>query len=372
MTNLAAVRFLADCLALDDSREAELERDLRHGHVDWRQIIWLASGHLVTPSLSTSIQRRGWLPLLPPAVADYLDAFRQLNRERNAIFRQALEAIAAALNPLGLEPLLLKGANALLPDTYPGAEDRMLGDLDLYLPEDAHPVATAALIELGYRIAHESWQWVLPEDRRRSHHGIPLMHEARPVKVELHRRIVKCPKDDILLVCNMGTKRATLTPGVTVQVPDLATRLRHNFLHAQITDRQARLRLLNFRQLLEFARLAQGLEPTNAQALLAGVRPIRQQRFLEYWALAEHWLGLAYPQALPRSSRQKRELWLTERVAESRAWSRGFWFHDALLRLPPRLLRLGPRIVRQPGYLPVKLKSLLDQAGSNRNQDEIL
>ena len=372
MPGLSPLRCLAACLALDDAGDAALEQALHNCQIDWRRVIWLASGHLVTPSLAAGLKRRGWLQLLPPAVADYLDAFQQLNRERNIIFRQEFERIAARLNPLGLEPLLLKGANALLPDAYPGAEDRMLGDLDLYLPEGQHPEALQALRELGYEPADASRQWWLPSEHASIHHAVPLLHRTLPTKVELHRRLLLDQNDNAMLAEHLTTRSIPLVNGARVLVPDRFSQIRHNVLHARISDHQARERRLNLRPLLEFARLAERLDPGEAEHLLEGLSPHRQRLCLEVFALAEDWLHLDYPAHLPRSPHQQRELWLTERVAESRAWSRGFRLYNALLRLPPRLLRFGPRIVRQPGYLPVKVKSLLERARSNQRQDGLL
>jgi hypothetical protein len=333
-----------------------LGTSLREQTIDWRGVIWLASRHWVLPSFAAGLQWHGMAAAPPAVVADALAAARSLNRERNHILRQALTELTATLNRQGLEPLLLKGANALLADAYPGAEDRMIGDLDLYLPEAAHPAATAALMELRYREAEESWQMMLLTDRRSHHHGIPLLHTSRPVKVELHRRILKCPKDDAHLVRHMNTERVTLAPGITAQVPDSATRLRHNYLHAHIYDRQAVRRRLNLRQLLEFSRLAESLGPNDPQVLLAGLRSQRQRCFHEYWAQAEHWLQLPYPTNLPRSPRQQRELWLTEQAAQSRIWSNGFSVYNATLRLPRRLWGLGVRLVQAPGYFPVRYR----------------
>jgi hypothetical protein len=315
----------------------------------------------VTPSLAGSLRRQGVWDDLPTEIGDYLDVIRELNLERNRTHLQALTEIARALNTLGLEPLLLKGANALVPNAYPGAEDRMIGDLDLWLPEAAHPAATAALGELGYRVAEESWQFMLPRDRQTHHHGIPLLHETQPVKVELHQRLVHYRKDHELVAKHLSVRRVELAPNVTVQVPDILSRLRHNFLHAQINDRQARKRRLNLRQLLEFARLADLLDPDEAGALLDGLQLRHHLRFLEYWALAEHWLGLPYPESLPRSPHQRRELWLTQRAEESLAWAQGFHLYDIALRLPRRMLGLGVRAFNDPGYFPARAKVFLNR-----------
>ena len=360
MNPLSCIRFLADVLRVNEDwrhqQVHQLTDHLKMGAIDWPGVCWLAGRHLVTPSLAARLREPGLWDSVPTEVGEYLETIRALNQARNWTQTQALVDMARALNRIGLEPLLLKGANALLPDAYPGAGDRMLGDLDLWLPEAAHPAATAALLELDYRVAEESWRFMLLRDRDSHHHGTPLHHATQPVKVELHRRLVQNRKDDELLATHLTARRVALSPGVTVQVPDTATRMRHNFLHAQINDRQARQRCLNLRQLLEFARLAELLDPGEPDTLLAGLQPRHHRRFLEYWALAEYWLGLPYPESLPRSPRQSRELWLTERTAESRAWSRGFRLYDGALRLPRRLWNLGVRLVQAPGYFPARAR----------------
>ena len=190
---MSPLEFLTAALAPDGSRRDALHHSLAEGTIDWRQVIWLASGHLVTPSLTASLERYGLLSLLPQEVTDYLEANRYLNRERNQILRNELIRIAERLNAIGIEPLLLKGANALLPGTYDGAEDRIIGDLDLWISPSRVEDASAAIAEAGYRTAHESWQWVLPSDRHDHHHEIPLLHPQLPVKVELHRRLLHDP-----------------------------------------------------------------------------------------------------------------------------------------------------------------------------------
>ena len=358
---LTSLRFLANCLALGEDPSAArdaVRNALGQGYVDWRRVIWLASAHLVTPSLAAGLERLDGCDRLPEDVAGYLDAFRQLNRERNALFREELGRIAAGINQIGLEPLLLKGANALLPDAYHDAEDRMLGDLDLWLPVAHHPEAMAALLELGYEPAHASRQWWMASEHAGIHHGVPLLHHTLPTKVELHSRLLLEPADDVYLAASLKTITHTLPNVARVLTPDRLSQIRQNFLHGQISDHQARERRLNLRYLLEFARLAASLVPGDAANLLAGLRPERHRTFLEYWALAEHWVGLPYPESLPRSPRQNRELWLIERAAESRTWAKSFRAYGQLWQLPPRLLRFGKRVWQKPGYIPFRLKAL--------------
>ena len=350
------LRLLAVALAVCPP-PAERVAALGAPDLDWPRLLWSAGQHLVTPSLAAASHHPGWSERLPPEVRDYLDGMRELNRLRNRDLLAALVAIARALNPLGIEPLLLKGANALLPDAYPGAADRVLGDLDLALPPGAEAAATAALMDLGYRpgvSAHPAP--VLPGVARRAHHAPPLLHPDLSVKVELHRRLLAHPRDDARLQAGMRTHGHSLAAGAVVRVPDVGTRLLHNFLHAQINDRLRRVRGLNLHQLLEFAALAQSRPDVLTPALLTRLHPRRRRALLEYLAQAEHWLGLTYPPDLPRVASARRELWLQERVLTRPGWRRLFVILDTAAGLPPRVARLPLRLLLTPGWLPWRLR----------------
>ena len=352
------LRLLADTLAVCPPPPAERVAALGAPDLDWPRLLWCAGQHLVTPSLAAAGHRLGLSERLPAEVRDYLDGMRELNRLRNRDLLVALVAIARALNPLGIEPLLLKGANALLPGAYPGAADRVIGDLDLALPPGAEAAATAALIDLGYRpgVSAHPPPPPLPGVARRAHHAPPLLHLDLPVKVELHRRLLANPRDDARLQAGMRTHIYSLAAGAVARVPDVGTRLLHNFLHAQINDRQRRLRCLNLRQLLDFAALAQSRPDVLTPALLGRLRPRRRLALLEYLAQAEHWLGLTYPPDLPRVASARRERWLQERVLTRPGWRRLFVVLDTAAGLPPRVARLPLRLLLTPGWLPWRLR----------------
>ncbi|MCW2238573.1 nucleotidyltransferase family protein [Azospirillum canadense] len=116
---------------------------------DWLGIVEAANHYLVTPALFHSLPRWEGAPV-PRDVLDYLGFIHGRNRERNMRLRaQAAEAIEA-LNRCGVRPLLLKGACVLLtaPDDTMGA--RVLTDLDIAVPRERMPVASACLARLGY------------------------------------------------------------------------------------------------------------------------------------------------------------------------------------------------------------------------------
>lgn len=312
---------LGACLAVDEHRAERLLEAIDRGAVDWARLFHYAGHHLVTPSLASSLQRKHIFDRLPPKVQEYLLAVQALNGARNRTLKQELVRIAAALNRVDICPIILKGGIALMPGQYPGAEDRVIGDLDILIPAHRLDDAKAAVSTIEYRDAQDAWRWMTRKSRQEMHHAIPMIHPTLPVSIEFHHRILHDRNDASILMAKMKTNTLCLDEGSTVLLPAPPTRLLHNFLHAQITNGQAPRRTLNMRHLLEFSALsAHCRDQLDHDALQAGLQQRRLPLLAEYWAQAERWLGAAYPDQLPRSPHQKRELWLVEAVFTSRPW----------------------------------------------------
>jgi len=178
------------------------------------------------------------------------------------------------------------------------------------------------------------------------------------VTIEFHHRILHGKADSSILTSQLKTTAVSLDAGPTVLIPDPATRLLHNFLHAQITNRQAVRRALNLRQLLEFAALsAHFKEHLAPDALPASLQRRRLPLLAEYWAQAERWFGAPYPNQLPRSVRQKRELWLAEAVFASRKWFFAFFVMTEIARAPRRAGNICNRLLMNRGYFIDRLRS---------------
>ena len=96
----------------------------------------------------------------------------------------AAERIAAALDSAGIPLIVLKGG-ALAPSVYPYPSLRIVGDLDLLLPEERLGDAAGALAELGFRAGEEPGRAA-----SEGHHHLPELIDAANNRVELHRHIV--------------------------------------------------------------------------------------------------------------------------------------------------------------------------------------
>lgn len=298
------VSVLCHCLSEKDQSRALVHDLLTADRINWQSVFLCAGHHLVTPALATALKWKGLYSRLGAEERDYLDTIQMVFHERNRFLRGELARAAAALNDAGVYPVLLKGAATLVPDQYPGAEDRIIGDFDLLIPDGKTDIAQTAMLALGYE-EHDYGRWLTKSEQADGHHAPCLTHPSAPLAIELHRRILADKEDSALLSVHLLTQRITLENGAIVLLPDPATRLLHNMLHAQISDGESFTRALNLRQLLEFSRLADFYrDHIDVADLLSRLRPHRRPLLCENWAKAERWLGLAYPASLPRSRRQ--------------------------------------------------------------------
>ena len=115
------------------------------------------------------------------------DARLDAEREQRIALWEANRAVDA-LAPLGLEPILLKGA-AYAAAGLGAARGRMIGDLDILVPRDRLEEAEAALLAAG-------WEWVKPDPyddayyRQWMHELPPLIHRERDRMIDVHHTIL--------------------------------------------------------------------------------------------------------------------------------------------------------------------------------------
>lgn len=357
MKPMEQLELLASMLAPGDIPDTRLLTALNDPGLNWQALCWTASQHLVTPALAGSLDRKGLLALLPEEARDYLGAIRTLNRERNRSFYIELVRVAQALNGMGIEPLLLKGAIALLPDQYPGAGDRLLGDLDFVVPRERFEEVYSVIRALGYETAPQPiWG-----DHSQHHQGLPLLHRELPVTLEPHHRICHQKCDDDALMRALEQRPMMLSgTGSTVRIPDPASRLLHNFLHAQIADRLHIRHTINLRQLLEFVQLRACYEEVLDWQQLHQRLPTRHRRaFGHYLAVAEVLFQQPFPPVIQRPRDTAIELFLWKMGTESPGLTKAFHYRARLAGLLS-LQRLSnlPRKFMFPGWLRHKIQSV--------------
>lgn len=189
---------------------ADLLRDpAQAAHVTahaWNGVIAAARAERL---LATLAVRLGAIPVPDRVRAVFDDALLDAARERRTALWEADRA-TAALAPLGIAPILLKGA-AYVAAGLKAGEGRMIGDLDILVPRDRLEEVEAALLAAG-------WEWVKPDPyddayyRRWMHELPPLIHRERDRMIDVHHTILPLtarvtPDAAALIADSVGTEQ---------------------------------------------------------------------------------------------------------------------------------------------------------------------
>lgn len=186
----------------------------------WNGVISAARAERLLGTLAVWLEGIG----VPPEVNSILaEAKLDAEREQRIALWEANRAVAA-LAPLGLEPILLKGA-AYAAAGLDASKGRMIGDLDILVPRAQLDEAEAALLAAG-------WEWVKPDPyddfyyRQWMHELPPLIHRERDRMIDVHHTILPLtarPKPD---AAAMIADSVSIGNGLRVLSPE------HMVLHA--------------------------------------------------------------------------------------------------------------------------------------------
>ena len=212
----------------------------------WELIIEVASFHYVTPALGSCLGADGDVP---PDVRDYFEFAAALNSQRNEKILSGLARIAALLNAIDIEPLLLKGAAHLVEGTYPEPSMRILGDVDILIPASRSGDAAAALKAAGFGTKFSD---VIPPP---AHHHLPMLHDPEnDLGVELHTDVISRSPDAMISTawfCEMA--RPVVFRNQRVRLPEPTRNSGHTIFHSEIFHGLYALNKIQLRHLLDLA-----------------------------------------------------------------------------------------------------------------------
>ena len=154
---------------------------------EWDLLIRQARRANLIARLATTLEPR--LDALPAGPARHLRAALLIARRQRIATRWEAECIRQALLPLGIRPILLKGAAYLLAD-LPAARGRLFGDVDLLVPKAQIDAAEAGLIEAGWAFDEELSDYDRRYYRQWMHEIPPLHHRQRDTALDLHHTIL--------------------------------------------------------------------------------------------------------------------------------------------------------------------------------------
>jgi hypothetical protein len=246
-------RLLCGCLrgALGGPPTAS---DLPANSSEWEQVLHLSRAHLAAPQLRWALLEQGLFSQLPPDMAKYLEAVYGLNLDRNQQCEDQLAQLIPLLNRIGVQPVLLKGAAAIVGRLYPTSGERMISDLDILIPAEKLPEIIEKLAEVSYR-PYVSAGMKIPDPLGfdNDHHYPPLISPEWQTRVELHVQPLWLSTVAFLPCKEVFREAIPLAwRGGECLLPSPTHFIIHNLVHAFVMNVQGGLERVSIRQLFEF------------------------------------------------------------------------------------------------------------------------
>jgi hypothetical protein len=132
---------------------------------------------------------RPLLDRVPPAPRHHLQAALLTARRQTKLTHWEVAKIQAALAPLGIEPILLKGT-AYLMAGLPASDGRVFGDVDILVPKSRIEAIEAALHAHGWRFEEQLDGYDERYYREWMHEIPPMTHEHRGSTLDVHHTIL--------------------------------------------------------------------------------------------------------------------------------------------------------------------------------------
>jgi Uncharacterised nucleotidyltransferase len=219
--------------------------------IAWEWLIEASSYHYVTPTLAWCLKEQPGIPL---EVRDYSDTVFALNGKRNQALLAALTRVVAALNSIGIEPVLIKGAARLAERNYPAPGLRFLGDLDVLIPAERSSDAVASLQANGFANTN---------DPPAPHHLAMLHDRVTGSGVELHTDLTGGKSLEVIPTAwfYAGTRPCAFGD-LQIRLGEATRSIGHIVVHDQLQDLGYQLRRVQLRQVLDLAMIRAGHEST--------------------------------------------------------------------------------------------------------------
>ncbi|MFO1325788.1 MAG: nucleotidyltransferase family protein [Rubrivivax sp.] len=154
----------------------------------WDDLLVAARSANLAGRVADVVMQRGGLPSVPAPVRPHiLTATRLSLHQREAIARECRE-LEAALAPLRVPVLLLKGA-AYVMSGRQAAHGRLFGDIDILVPRVSLNEAEAALMRRGWSVGPMD-PYDIRYYRRWMHELPPMTHRERGTALDVHHHIL--------------------------------------------------------------------------------------------------------------------------------------------------------------------------------------
>lgn len=320
----------------------------------WERFIEAASNESLLPAIYGLLHKRGLLTYLPAEIVEFFFAARELNRERNRDIFERIEVVASALNQIGIEPLLLKGAAYLLAGVYADTADRFLVDIDFLVPKGDIPAALEVLVRHGY-----SFEQVDPIDHA-TNHTYAVLSRSDSMTIDLHQTVGLGASSDVLPAADiLERSQVIVLENARVRIPAPVDLVTHHILHSQVHELYRDRIWTPLRSLYDLALLERRFRTdVDWQTIVQRFRRKRLSgSLILYVKLAQRTVRFPPPFRFKEGPVLMLRWWhrqLLRRVPAARLLD-PFWFYSA--GVEPRTRRLRS-ILQEPGGVRYLLRKL--------------
>ena len=196
--------------------------------LEWDLLLRQARRGVLLAKLAVSL--KPWLAQVPPGPRHHLHAALMTAERQAKLTHWEVSRIQAALQPLGVEPILLKGT-AYLMAGLPASQGRVFGDVDILVPKARIADIEAAFLAHGWNFQDDLDTYDERYYREWMHEIPPLTHEDRGSSLDVHHTIL--PPSARIQVDTAAlfedTRELAGLPGVHVLAP--VTMVLHSAAH---------------------------------------------------------------------------------------------------------------------------------------------
>lgn len=227
-SNQKTYNDIASILSLTNNQK-ELNNTIKLNKIDWDNLVFVSSQHLVLPAVFCRLKQKGIEHLLPKDLFEYLNEITSINRNRNKSLLNEAILISELFKKNNINHVFLKGLAFLAENLYEDLGERMITDIDVLVHTNNLELATKLLIESGYNPN----QSTIGERHLNKRHKPRLINETKLAAVELHTDLIN--NND----SNLITPNDTLNNKQIKQlaIPSYLYLLKHNILNFQINDK---------------------------------------------------------------------------------------------------------------------------------------
>ena len=248
MTNIELFYFAGKCLTLDEHPEFRMEiiQRTESDPINWDNFVSLCSNHFILPAIYLKFKAHDILIYLPKDLSKFLSEIYQLNLSRNKQILKQLHEIIKLLNENEIYPTLIKGAANLVDQLYSDLGERMMGDIDLLVPEYNY-LPAAYLLE---RDSYSSSIQIINDINRAKHY--PRLRKADvPADVEIHRIPVNQPYIKWYNTEIIDTEKSAINEHGSYFVLSDKHKVIHNFIHSQLSNKGDAYGIISLRDIYD-------------------------------------------------------------------------------------------------------------------------